>query len=46
MSDWVARLRNGPLRRGWLHAEADAVADGITLLLMAASVAALGSLLV
>ena len=42
---WTERLR-GILSRAWLSAEADEVADAVTMVLLVASVALLGSLLV
>ena len=42
---WTERLR-GIVSRGWLRAEADEVADAVTMVLLVASVALLGSLLV
>jgi hypothetical protein len=46
MSNWRERLLGDIVRREWLHAEADEVVNAVTLVLMAASVALLGSLVV
>jgi hypothetical protein len=46
MSNWRERLLCDIVRREWFHAEADEVVNAITLVLMAASVALLGSLVV
>jgi hypothetical protein len=46
MNYWRERLLCGIGRREWFRAEADEVVNAITLVLMAASVALLGSLVV
>ena len=46
MNYWRERLLCGIVRREWFRAEADEVVNAITLVLMAASVALLGSLVV
>ena len=46
MSNWRERLLCGIARREWFRAEADEVVNAVTLVLMAASVALLGSLAV
>ena len=46
MSNWSERLLCGIVRREWFRAEADEVVNVVTLVLMAASVALLGSLVV
>jgi len=44
MSTWRGRLCGTFLRREWLRAEADGLVNAATLVLLAASVALLGSL--
>jgi hypothetical protein len=46
MNYWRQRLHCGIVRREWFRAEADGVVNAVTLVLMAASVALLGSLVV
>lgn len=46
MNYWRERLLCGIVRREWFRAEADEVVNAVTLVLMAASVALLGSLAV
>jgi hypothetical protein len=46
MSNWRERLLCEIVRREWFRAEADEVVNAVTLILMAASVALLGSLVV
>ena len=46
MNDWKERLLCGIGRREWFRAGADEVVNAVTLVLMAASVALLGSLVV
>ena len=46
MSNWRERLLSGIVRREWFRAEADEVVNAVTLVLFAASVALLGSLVV
>jgi hypothetical protein len=46
MSNWSERLHCGIMRREWFRAEADEVVNAVTLVLIATSVALLGSLVV
>ena len=46
MINWKERLLCGIGRREWFRADADEVVNAVTLALMAASVALLGSLVV
>jgi len=46
MNNWRERLLCGIGRREWFRAEADEVVNAVTLVLMAASLALLGSLVV
>jgi hypothetical protein len=46
INNWQQRLLCGIVRRDWFRAEADQVVNVLTLALMAASVAMLGSLVV
>jgi hypothetical protein len=46
MSNWRERLLRGIIRRERFRAEADEVVNAVTLVLIAASVALLGSLVV
>jgi hypothetical protein len=46
MGNWRERLLCDIVRREWFRAEADEVVNAVTLVLMAASVALLGSLVV
>ncbi len=46
MSNWRERLLCGIVRREWFRAETDEVINAVTMVLIAASVALLGSLVV
>ena len=46
MSNWSERLLCGIVRRKWFRAETDEVINAVTMVLIAASVALLGSLVV